>query len=136
VRLEPPTADCLIDHFDRCRPWLEAALAHSVGGFDIAHVRAAIDAGTAQFWPTANAAAVTTIDTFPSGLKVLQFWLAGGEPGSNWGQVLAELRLTEVNVTAWARTLGCGKAVIIGRPGWQRQLDGYREAGRILVKDL
>ena len=120
--------NALVEHFDRSRPWLEAALTHSVGGYDIAQVRAAIDAGTAQFWPTANSAAVTTIDTFPSGLKVLQFWLAGGS--------LDELTLTEANALAWARTLGCGKAVIIGRAGWQRRLEGYRDAGRILVKDL
>ena len=118
----------LIAEFERCRPWLEAALAHSVGGYGIAHVRGAIEAGTAQFWPTANSAAVTTIETFPSGLNVLQFWLAGGS--------LDELGLTEANVLAWARTLGCGKAVIVGRAGWQRRLEGYRDAGRILVKDL
>ena len=118
----------LIAEFERCRPWLEAALAHSVGGYDIAHVRAAIETGTAQFWPTTNSAAVTTIDTFPSGLKVLQFWLAGG--------ALAELVLTEANVLAWAREIGCDRAVIVGRSGWQRRLEGYRDAGRILVKDL
>ncbi|HEX2725567.1 MAG TPA: hypothetical protein VHN20_07085 [Beijerinckiaceae bacterium] len=124
----PAARSPLINHFERCRPWLEAALAHSVGGYDIDDVRAAIETGTAQFWPTRNSAAVTTIDTFPGGLKVLQFWLAGGS--------LAELALTEANVLAWARTLGCGKAVIIGRAGWQRRLEGYRDAGRILVKDL
>jgi hypothetical protein len=116
------------EHWERCSPFLQAALDRSIGGYTLAHVKEEIEKGNAQFFPTVNSAGVTRIVPYPSGLKVIELWLAGGN--------LWELKQSNINAMRWAREIGCHKSVIYGREGWQRELEGYREASRTLVKDL
>jgi hypothetical protein len=116
------------EHWERCVPYLQAALDRSIGGYALEHVRAMIDHGEAQLWPTDNSAGVSSLNRYPTGLKTIDLWLAGGD--------LRELKSSEQIATRWARETGCRKAVIFGRKGFLRELPGYREVGRILVKDL
>jgi hypothetical protein len=39
-------------------------------------------------------------------------------------------------IEAWARGIGCVGMEICGRKGWSRVLDGFRQTGVILEKDL
>jgi hypothetical protein len=114
----------------RCGPWLEAALAHAGRTHALADVRAMVDAGEAQAWTGARAAMVTVLEEDPRERRLL-IWLAGGD--------LAELveRLRPA-AEAWARTQGCRRVLVIGRPGWERALapEGYAPLARIIAKEL
>jgi hypothetical protein len=39
-------------------------------------------------------------------------------------------------IEAWARSIGCDTMLIMGRPGWQRALEGYRRTAVVLEKKL
>jgi hypothetical protein len=82
----------------------------------------------AQLHPLPHSAILTSIETFPTGLKEVRFWLAGGD--------LTELRDYEPVVAAWGKEIGCTRVSIAGRRGWHRALPGYRETGVMLVKEL
>ena len=113
-----------------CGPWLGVALAHAGGTHALADVRDMVAAGEAQAWPGARACLITLIEDDPRERRLL-LWLAGGD--------LVELvtRLRPA-AEAWGRRQGCRRALIIGRPGWERALasEGYAPLARIIAKEL
>jgi hypothetical protein len=114
----------------RCRPWIEAALAHEGGGHDIGDVARRIEDGRAHFWPGDRCAIVTEFWIAPR-LKTLNFWLLGGE--------LKALLAMRAPIEAWAIGQGCGRAIGGGvHPGWGRVLAkaGYRPRWTLYGKDL
>ena len=113
--------------FDRCRPWVEAALEYDVGTHDVADVWSKIEQGHAQLWPLPNSVLITTIDVYPK-RKALHWWIAGGD--------LKEIQENEPRVNEWAKRMGCDIAMIGGRKGWLRAVPGYREVQTVMVKDL
>ena len=127
--LQPPRSDGAAA-WARCRPWIEAALAHDGGFHAIADVERAIADGEAQFWPGARSAVVTQFWMFPRA-RALNFWLAGGD----LGELVDDLRPA---IEAWARDRGCTRMVIAGRPGWARALKdfGYAPLWTALGKEL
>lgn len=84
--------------------------------------------GRAQLWPTKNAAMLTSVEVYPSGLKELRGWLAGGE--------LSEIKEWTPIIEAWAKENECRRVLISGRRGWLKAFDGYYDAGAILAKDI
>lgn len=113
--------------WERCAPWIESALAHAGRTHTIDDVKAVVERREARFWAGTNAAMVTEINTYPQ-FAALNFWLAGGD--------LAELR-DELRpaAEAWARSLGCRYAAVVGRLGWARAL-GYRPIHFTCAKEL
>ena len=114
----------------RCRPWIEAALAHGGGFYEIGDVENAIEAGDALFWPGQACAIVTQFWTMPRA-RVLNFWLAGGD--------LTELvEVLRPRIEAFARDNGCTAVVIAGRKGWQRVLapHGHKPLWTAYMKEL
>lgn len=111
----------------RCAPWLEAALAHAHGTHALSDVREMVERREARFWAGRRAAMVTEVHEFPR-MRVLHFWLAGGD--------LAELR-DEMRplAEAWGREQGCTRATISGRRGWARAL-GYAPLAWTCAKEL
>lgn len=115
--------------FDRCWPFLEPALEYAGNTFDRSHVwRRIFLENTAQLWPGTTAAIVTTINENPDRSKTVVGWLAGGE--------LDEVRRLEAEIRPWAKSMGCGRVRLIGRRGWLRGFDGYREVSTIMESDL
>ena len=112
--------------WERCRPWIEAALEYSHGVYEIEDVEAEIGKGEAVFWPGEAAAAVTQFIETRKG-KFLLFWLAGGD--------LPELRRMHDAIRRWGIEQGCSRSLIIGRPGWARVL-GYEPAWTTMTKEL
>lgn len=98
----------------RVREWLEAALADPAPVTTMSDVVRAIEAGEARLWAGERSAMVTHVCDYPSGVRALEFWLAGGE----LGEILDGL----TQVEAWARLSGCHQMHINGRPGWSRVL--------------
>lgn len=74
------------------------------------HVRAELDSGKCQLWPTENSATTTQIVEYPTGAKVMFHWLAGGN--------LAEVVQTNRNLEAFAHEQGCVGIEIKARRGW------------------
>ena len=123
--------DRLRQEFNRCWPWIKAALDRSGEKTHTRdHVWQLIADGRAQLWPMADAAMITEIISYPTGIKHARSWLAGG----NLETILAATPAIEV----WAKAQGCSRAIIDGRKGWQKALSaqGYQPTTINLKKDL
>lgn len=116
------------DEWLRCEAWIAAALDYAHGTHTIEDVKAACLAGKATLIPGEQAAMVVEIEDYPR-LKILHFWLAGGD--------LEELR-DDLRPFAerWGREMGCARVTITGRRGWVKALPGYEEVATICGKEL
>lgn len=112
----------------RCTEHLQPALDFWHGLHRMEDVHAAIERGDAQLWPMPTGTLVTEIREYPSGGRIVNFWLAGGTLGTLVG--------AEPIIADWAREQGCHAAQIIGRKGWARVLPQYREAATVLWRSL
>jgi len=118
-----------MDEIDRCRSWIEAALARGIGGHTFDDIAQMIRDGRVQLWPAPNGCLVTEIVTYPR-CKVLNVFLGGGEIGQ-----LADMHEA---VIAWGKAMGCTKATIQGRKGWSRAFakHGWKDQHAVLVKEF
>lgn len=108
-----PALPLWMQEFSRCRPWIEAALASSaIKTVTIEEVAGRIARGELQLHPGKESCIVTGIDSYPSGIRTLSVYAAGGR--------LDELAEMLPGVEAWGRSLGCTHVFVRGRPGWQR----------------
>lgn len=114
--------------FDRVAPILQRVIDRNGGGYDLAYVWSLIEADKAQLWPGLNAAVVTQIETSPSGITGINWWLAAGD--------MAEVKAMQDHIIPWAKTKGCTVSTIVGRRGWLRELDGYKEVSTVMAKDI
>jgi hypothetical protein len=114
----------------RAAPLLDAALRHAGRSHGLEDVRAMVADGAAQLWVASSSAAVTVVEQDP-GERRLLVWLAGGRLRELADEVLPRME-------AWARAQGCRRALIVGRPGWERALQpqGYAPVARLIAKDL
>lgn len=115
--------------FARVWPWLEEGLkASPLETHRKEHVWAAIEKGDCQLWSNPTAAAVTEITVYPTGLRAVNVWIAGGD--------LDGIRDIDARIDEFAKMKNCPMRTIHGRKGWSRVLTGYREVGAILFKEL
>ena len=121
------TDTSLLDEWNRCSAWLEAALYYSNGTHTIDDVLETVQRGDAQFWHYPDAAVVTEIMDYPQ-KRVLRYWLAVGN--------LKSLLNVEPSIRHWSQLWGCVGIEIIGRKGWHRVLKGFKQTGIILAKDM
>ena len=102
------------------------------GTHTLADVEMALQSGDAQLWLSDDGlgAAVTEINTYPSGLKRAVIWLSAGRLESvvSMDEGFAEL----------ARNLGCSEVRLYGRPGWGKALreNGWATDSIIATKRL
>jgi hypothetical protein len=115
--------------WERCAPFIDRAVERADGAFDLEYVKTKVFTNQAQLWPGQNSAVVTRLETHPSGLLTCLLWLAGGDD-------LSELKALEKAISAWAKAMGCERMEIIGRRGWLKALDDYREGSTVLVRNL
>lgn len=117
-----------LEHVAVYRELIDRALAEGYGQMNYADVIDGIKRGEFQFWSSENSCVITTIDIFPR-LKQLTVIIGAGD-------------LNEINnvirpvIEEWARHIDCNTMLIMGRPGWQRALDGYRRTAVVLEKRL
>lgn len=114
---------------ERCRAWLEPALAKGRERFPWSELEARLSENTAQLWPGAAAAIVTELSVTVDG-RCCHIWLAGGD--------IQEIAAMQPGVSAWARAQGATHATMCGRKGWARFLKryGWRPAGAELRLEL
>jgi hypothetical protein len=118
--------------WERCKPWVQAALERGGDLYAIEDVFQAVCNGDAMLWPGRKSAAVTQF----IGKKnvALNFWLLGGD----LNELLDEMRPA---IEAWAKAQGCIRVMgVFGtrRRGWTKILPqhGYRPYWQALSKEL
>jgi len=116
-----------VDNWARCSKYIEDALEYAGGSHTLQDVMLAVAEGKAQFFPLDKSAIVTEIVDYPQ-KAMCRIWLAGGD--------LDELIDAEAAIAAWAKTLGCSGMEIIGRRGWSRKLESYRQSAVVLMRDF
>lgn len=116
-------------HFDRCAPYLEAALRHGDEEYTLEEVRERCADGRMQFWPGERFAMVTSIIPAPR-TNYLHVFLLGGD--------FAEFSTLWPVIAGWAKTMGCSQATALGRKGWARHLAarnlGWAPSNKILME--
>lgn len=118
----------LRSQFERCAPWLQAALDRdNTGAFELNDVWDYIVKGRAQLWPLEKSAVVTSLEYYPRKVA-LRYWLCGGE--------LQDCLKAEPAIEAWAKQAGANYAQIGGRRGWLKALKGYKESCTFMIKAL
>lgn len=117
----------LQSEFNRCSEWIQAAIDRTLGEYELSHVWDRIRNGSAQIWPLPNGVVITTIETYPSGLRILFMWLAGGK--------LKDIQACETVLTDWAKSAGCRYFMTDGRDGWSRVFGGRKLSSKF-VKDI
>jgi hypothetical protein len=116
--------------FERCTPYIAAALEYSGGTHTVADVAEMIREGRAQFWPGLRSAIVTEINEYPR-IKILNFFLAGGD--------IDELAIMSKFIENWAKMAGCQRITLVGRRGWERSFlkeRGYKPKWFVLAKEI
>lgn len=110
------------------RELIERALAEGYGQMNYNDVIDGIKSGEYQFWSSENSCVITTVDVFPR-IKQLTVIIGAGD--------LAEIdTIIRPVLEEWARHINCDTMLIMGRPGWQRALEGYRRTAVVLEKRL
>lgn len=120
--------ELLIDEFARCAPYLMAAIDYNGGECSLADVYDGIRSGAYALMGGKASALVLEPVAHPSGKRVLNFFLAGGD--------LEELKQMEQQVCQWARVEGYDSVAIFGRRGWLKRLDGYTEQAVYMEKKI
>lgn len=118
----------MIEDFNRVWPWLEKAAKRYGDTHRKEHVLRRLLDGRAQLWTERDAALVTSVERYDSGMVEVRGWLGGGSIGG--------LRKIEIRVEVWAKSIGAHRLTILGRRGWLRALTGWRELAVLIAKDL
>ena len=106
---------------------LRSALKHAGDTHSLEDVVELLNSGEAKLYCTKNSTIVTQEFEYPKA-KQLHFWLAGGD--------LKDIIKNGHAIAAEAKKRNFTKVSIIGRPGWERKLKGFREAGVILTREF
>jgi hypothetical protein len=121
--------DACLSEWERCRPWIEAALEYTGGTHTLEDIEEAIAAGRMGLIALERSALIIEVHIYPR-LKALHIFLAGGD--------LDELKSCDARMDATAKVLGCSRITIAGRRGFVRTLKdlGYRERWSVLAKEI
>ena len=98
---------------ERCRPWIESALALSGGTHLFQDVVECVKLGTMQFWNAPKGCMVTEILNYPR-KKVFHIFLAGGD--------LNQIKDFSDSAIHFAKLNGCTAMSLAGRRGWVKAL--------------
>lgn len=114
--------------FERCRGWIEAALAVDAEA-TADQLLEQLLAGKAQLWPAEDAAVITQCLISPEG-PLIHAWAGGGR--------LASMAALRPGIEAWGRSMGCIWITGESRKAWDRLLapHGYVRDGDLLRKAL
>lgn len=118
----------LREQFEHTWPLLEKAVERFGGAFEKHHIWAEIEAERAQLFATPNAALVSRVEMYPTGMKELRLWLGGGD--------MDDLLKMQPIVVQFARSVGCKRMLIEGRPGWARVFKDAKPLAVTLVQEI
>jgi hypothetical protein len=119
-----------IEHLNRLRHHVEAALEYSGGTHNFDDVAEMVGDHRLQLWPASNSVVLTEIIVYPR-LKNLHYFLAGGD--------LDELSRMRPMIESWGKSIGCTRVTLAGRKGWAKTFlkdEGYSPQWSVLAKEL
>jgi hypothetical protein len=119
-----------LDHLERLRQHVEAALEYSGGTHDFDDIVEMVKKDQLQVWPATQSIVLTEIIVYPR-LKNLHYFLAGGD--------LDELSRMRPMIESWGKSLGCTRVSLAGRRGWAKTFlkdEGYSPQWTVLAKKL
>jgi hypothetical protein len=119
-----------LEHLERLRHHVEAALEYSGGTHHFEDVLDMVKDSRLQVWPATESIVLTEIIVYPR-LKNLHYFLAGGD--------LDELSRMRPIIESWGKSVGCTRVTLAGRRGWSKtflQDEGYRPQWSVLAKEL
>jgi hypothetical protein len=119
-----------IEHLNRLRRHVEAALEYSGGTHNFDDVAEMVGDHRLQLWPASNSVVLTEIIVYPR-LKNLHYFLAGGD--------LDELSRMRPMIESWGKSIGCTRVTLAGRKGWAKTFlkdEGYSPQWSVLAKEL
>lgn len=116
--------------WQRCRPFIEAALERSPGLEDIEDVEGYIDSGSYMLWTGTNCAAITQISVYAS-RKAVTIVHAGGDKNELINGLTPKIE-------QFGRDMGCDLIALTGREGWLREgrKRGWRLGYVWMIKNL
>lgn len=122
----------LMAEWERCSPWLEAAIATARDGRSLDDVFYDVCTGAMQFWPGEDSAVVTQLLDHPDGRRECNIFLAGGS--------LDTLERMLVEIERFARANNATVMTVMGRRGWERSFlvktAGYMPVATLYRKEL
>lgn len=115
-------------------PLLQRACDHSGGRFEPAHIAHGLREGFFQVWGVARGArllcvCVTTLHTYPTGLKTLEVILLGGERRD---VVLPFMKV----LASFGADHGCERVEFFGRRGFEREIPEAKIAGLLFEVEI
>lgn len=119
-----------LEHLERLRHHVEAALEYSGGTHQFEDVLEMVEKNQLQVWPATQSIVLTEIIVYPR-LKNLHYFLAGGD--------LDELSRMRPMIESWGKSLGCTRVSLAGRRGWAKTFlkdEGYSPQWTVLAKKL
>ena len=119
-----------LEHLERLRHHVEAALEYSGGTHHFGDVQEMVMQNKLQVWPAINSVVLTEIIVYPR-LKNLHYFLAGGD--------LDELSRMRPMIESWGKSIGCTRVSLAGRRGWAKTFlkdEGYSPQWTVLAKEL
>jgi len=119
-----------LEHLERLRQHVEAALEYSGGTHHFDDVVEMVKDSRLQVWPATESIVLTEIIVYPR-LKNLHYFLAGGD--------LDELSRMRPMIESWGKSVGCTRVTLAGRRGWAKtflQDEGYSPQWSVLAKEL
>lgn len=105
-----------LSQLQRCRAWIEAALAYSGGTHEYKDIVDGVLSGHMQLWAGDSGCAVTEVSVYPK-KKVLHVFLAAGD--------MNQIIDFQESAISFAKMNGCNSMTIAGRSGWKRVLDKH-----------
>lgn len=124
------TDEWFVKEWDRCAPWLDAALHRGGDTLTLNDVFDRVQRGLYHFWPAEDAAAVTQI--IPGKRTEFNVLLGGGN--------MDTLKPMLEEMERFARAAGCVLMTILGRRGWERTFvtreAGFKPISTLYGKDL
>jgi len=119
----------VFEQLERCRGWIESALAYSGGTHDFFDIVRGVMSGHMQLWAGDNGCAVTEITVYPK-RRILHVFLAGG----NMQQILD----FEASAIEFAKLNGCNALSLAGRKGWAKvhKDRGWKETHVTMIKEF
>ena len=119
-----------LEHLERLRHHVEAALEYSGGTHHFVDVVEMVKQNKLQVWPAVDSVVLTEIIVYPR-LKNLHYFLAGGD--------LDELSRMRPMIESWGKSIGCTRVSLAGRRGWAKTFlkdEGYSPQWTVLAKTL
>ncbi len=125
----------LSEVWGQVQPFIAAALEYAGGRQTEKTIADALLKRTMQLWTVSDngtvlSAFVSHLINYPTGLRACNVVVLGGVAYKKW------LDQARIVIREWAKSEGCHKIEMTGRPGWEKILKDWNKLTVMLEEDL